>query len=47
MDPPPVGERVARRVTGRAEPAGAGFRESSGLITDGYARFVPHLVTPG
>jgi glutathionylspermidine synthase len=27
--------------------AGAGFRESPGLITDGYARFIPHLVTPG
>ncbi|WFE22058.1 glutathionylspermidine synthase family protein [Solwaraspora sp. WMMD937] len=26
------------------ESAGAGLRESSGLITDGYARFLPHYV---
>lgn len=26
------------------EPAGLGIRESSGLITDGYARFLPHVI---
>ncbi|MEU4874894.1 glutathionylspermidine synthase family protein [Streptomyces sp. NPDC021608] len=26
------------------EPAGLGIRESSGLITDEYARFVPHVI---
>ncbi|NJP46131.1 glutathionylspermidine synthase family protein [Actinacidiphila epipremni] len=26
------------------EPAGLGIRESSTLVTDGYARFVPHIV---
>ncbi|WP_018544031.1 glutathionylspermidine synthase family protein [Streptomyces sp. LaPpAH-108] len=26
------------------EPAGLGIRESSGLITDSYARFVPHVI---
>ncbi|AGS71353.1 glutathionylspermidine synthase family protein [Streptomyces collinus] len=28
----------------RDEPAGLGIRESSGLITDEYARFVPHVI---
>ncbi|MFF1281882.1 glutathionylspermidine synthase family protein [Streptomyces sp. NPDC058299] len=28
----------------RDEPAGLGLRESSGLITDGYARFLPHVI---
>ncbi|ARZ68323.1 glutathionylspermidine synthase [Streptomyces albireticuli] len=26
------------------EPAGLGIRESAGLVTDGYARFVPHVI---
>jgi glutathionylspermidine synthase len=26
------------------EPAGLGIRESGGLVTDGYARFVPHVI---
>ncbi|GAA0419464.1 glutathionylspermidine synthase family protein [Streptomyces luteireticuli] len=26
------------------EPAGMGIRESEGLVTDGYARFVPHVI---
>ncbi|RRR65934.1 glutathionylspermidine synthase family protein, partial [Streptomyces sp. RP5T] len=26
------------------EPAGLGIRESSGLITDEYARFLPHVI---
>lgn len=26
------------------EPAGLGIRESSGLVTDEYARFIPHLI---
>ncbi|WP_228985438.1 glutathionylspermidine synthase family protein, partial [Streptomyces sp. DH12] len=26
------------------EAAGLGIRESSGLITDGYARFLPHVI---
>lgn len=26
------------------EPAGMGIRESAGLVTDGYARFVPHVI---
>ncbi|MEU5421517.1 glutathionylspermidine synthase family protein [Streptomyces sp. NPDC020799] len=26
------------------EPAGLGIRESAGLITDGYARFLPHVI---
>ncbi|MEU1824535.1 glutathionylspermidine synthase family protein [Streptomyces abikoensis] len=28
------------------EPAGLGIRESANLITDGYARFVPHVILP-
>ncbi|WP_336112775.1 glutathionylspermidine synthase family protein [Streptomyces sp. PTD9-10] len=28
----------------RDEPAGLGLRESSGLITDEYARFLPHVI---
>ncbi|MFK0170288.1 glutathionylspermidine synthase family protein [Streptomyces sp. NPDC090306] len=28
----------------RDEPAGLGIRESSGLITDEYARFLPHVI---
>ncbi|MEV4437873.1 glutathionylspermidine synthase family protein [Streptomyces sp. NPDC049577] len=28
------------------EPAGLGIRESAGLITDEYARFVPHVILP-
>ncbi|MFE3827482.1 glutathionylspermidine synthase family protein [Streptomyces sp. NPDC059092] len=28
------------------EAAGLGIRESAGLITDGYARFLPHLIPP-
>lgn len=32
-----LGARVVRD-----EPAGLGLRESAGLITDGYARFLPH-----
>lgn len=28
----------------RDEPAGLGIRESAGLITDEYARFVPHVI---
>jgi glutathionylspermidine synthase len=42
-----LGSWLVTGADGRAEAAGAGFRESSGLITDGYARFIPHLVTPG
>ncbi|MGW1589476.1 glutathionylspermidine synthase family protein [Streptomyces sp. NPDC002386] len=30
--------------TVRDEPAGLGIRESSGLVTDGYARFLPHVI---
>ncbi|QNP70653.1 glutathionylspermidine synthase family protein [Streptomyces roseirectus] len=30
--------------TVEGESAGLGIRESSGLVTDGYARFVPHLI---
>lgn len=26
------------------EPAGLGIRESDGLVTDTYARFVPHVI---
>jgi len=26
------------------EPAGLGIRESAGLITDEYARFLPHVI---
>ncbi|MEZ0160376.1 glutathionylspermidine synthase family protein, partial [Streptomyces griseorubens] len=26
------------------EAAGLGIRESSGLVTDGYARFLPHVI---
>jgi glutathionylspermidine synthase len=26
------------------EPAGLGIRESAGLITDEFARFVPHVI---
>ncbi|WP_171164219.1 glutathionylspermidine synthase family protein [Streptomyces sp. I05A-00742] len=26
------------------EPAGLGIRESEGLVTDGYARFLPHVI---
>lgn len=26
------------------EPAGLGIRESAGLVTDGYARFLPHVI---
>ncbi|TXS56547.1 glutathionylspermidine synthase family protein, partial [Streptomyces sp. t39] len=26
------------------EAAGLGIRESAGLITDGYARFLPHVI---
>jgi glutathionylspermidine synthase len=29
------------------ESAGLGIRESSGLITDEYARFLPHVIFPG
>jgi glutathionylspermidine synthase len=29
------------------ESAGLGIRESSGLITDEYARFLPHVILPG
>ncbi|MFF4410484.1 glutathionylspermidine synthase family protein [Streptomyces sp. NPDC001404] len=28
------------------EPAGLGIRESAGPVTDGYARFVPHVIAP-
>ncbi|OIK02991.1 hypothetical protein BIV25_00500 [Streptomyces sp. MUSC 14] len=28
----------------QGQPAGLGIRESSGLITDEYARFVPHVI---
>ncbi|MFC9928521.1 glutathionylspermidine synthase family protein [Streptomyces sp. NPDC127190] len=30
--------------TVRGEPAGLGIRESTGLITDEYARFLPHVI---
>jgi glutathionylspermidine synthase len=42
-----LGSWVVTGVDGRAAAAGAGFRESSGLITDGYARFLPHLIPAG
>ncbi|WP_240138736.1 glutathionylspermidine synthase family protein [Streptomyces sp. MUM 178J] len=29
------------------EAAGLGIRESAGLVTDGYARFLPHVILPG
>ncbi|MEW1779157.1 glutathionylspermidine synthase family protein [Streptomyces sp. NPDC086777] len=29
------------------EPAGLGIRESSGLVTDDYARFLPHVIPAG
>ncbi|MQS05612.1 glutathionylspermidine synthase family protein, partial [Streptomyces alkaliterrae] len=28
------------------ESAGLGIRESSGLVTDEYARFLPHVILP-
>jgi glutathionylspermidine synthase len=40
-----LGSWVVTGADGRGEAAGAGFRESDGLITDGYARFLPHLVS--
>jgi glutathionylspermidine synthase len=36
---------VVTDADGQGRSAGAGFRESSGLITDRYARFLPHFVT--
>jgi glutathionylspermidine synthase len=36
---------VVTNSQGRGQPAGVGFQESTGVITDGYARFVPHFVT--
>jgi glutathionylspermidine synthase len=39
-----LGSWVVTNPDGRGESAGAGFRESDGLVTDGYARFLPHLI---
>jgi glutathionylspermidine synthase len=39
-----LGSWVVTNPEGRGESAGGGFRESDGLITDGYARFLPHLI---
>ncbi len=35
---------VVANGQGRAAPAGVGFQESTGVLTDDYARFVPHFV---
>jgi glutathionylspermidine synthase len=41
-----LGSWVVTNPQGRGESAGAGFRESDGLVTDGYARFLPHVLLP-
>lgn len=40
-----LGSWIVTNPDGIGESAGGGFRESDGLITDGYARFLPHAIT--